>query len=58
MNHPRYGVRSKKPKNTQANQLQDENVEKNINPATHGKKKYMYCKFWDIKETIYTDQTR
>ena len=37
--------------------LQDENVETNLIPSTHRNQKHVYYKFFDTKETIYTDQT-
>ena len=47
----------KKPKNAQANQLQDENVDINITLVTHRKEKDLYCEIWYTKQTFYTDQT-
>ena len=58
MNEKRKLARSTKPKNSQADQLQDDNVETNLTPATQRKQKYVYSKIWDMKEKIYTDQTK
>ena len=37
-----------KTKNAQDHQLQDENVETNLTPATHRNQKYVYCKIWNM----------
>ena len=58
MEHQRQGLRSTRPKNAQAGQLQYVNLETNLIPATHRKQTYVYCKIWSMKESIYTDQTR
>ena len=46
MNQQRQEFCSKKPKNTQADKLQDDNVEKNITPANYKNQKDVYFKTW------------
>ena len=45
MNQQRQEFCSKKPKNTQADKLQDDNVEKNITPANYKIKRMYILKF-------------
>ena len=57
MKKQRQGFWSTKPRNAQADQLKYDNMYTNITPYTHRKQKYVYCKIWYMKETIYTDLT-